>query len=429
MLKVLKFGGSSMADAKQFEKVKSIVQADPARRVVIVSAAGKRFSDDHKLTDLLYLCYAHLKYGVSCDSVFHMIRSRYIEIRDHLELNTDLETEFDALRRKMDAGISQDELVSRGEYFAAKLMADYLGYDFLDSELWLKFNLDGTVDQEKSYEILARMASGRRVVIPGFYGAMPDGSIKTFTRGGSDITGALAAAALDADVYENWTDVPGILTADPRIVKNPAPIASLSYPELQLLSGAGTQVLHESAVAPVRAAQIPLQILSTFAPELPGTRIGFEAGVGLEKTGVVGFAGRRAVSMLRVLFREAARADADTLVRACLAQRGVEVFHNSQGVEGLCLLLIAKPGQDALHAACDEVRRLLPGAQVKLRENLAALLALCRTTREVPKLAAAMESAGVPVHHLVQTPPGALFCVNDSQYETALRAAYALAFG
>ena len=160
MLKVLKFGGSSMADAKQFEKVKSIVQADPARRVVIVSAAGKRFSDDHKLTDLLYLCFAHLKYGVSCDSVFNMIRSRYIEIRDHLELKTDLETEFDALRRKMDAGISQDELVSRGEYFAAKLMADYLGYDFLDSELWLKFNLDGTVDQEKSYEILARMANG-----------------------------------------------------------------------------------------------------------------------------------------------------------------------------------------------------------------------------------------------------------------------------
>ena len=143
MLKVLKFGGSSMADAKQFEKVKSIVQADPERRVVIVSAAGKRFSDDHKLTDLLYLCYAHLKYGVSCYAVFDMIRSRYMEIRDDLGLKTDLETEFAALRKKMDAGISQDELVSRGEYFAAKLMADYLGYDFLDSELWLKFNLDG----------------------------------------------------------------------------------------------------------------------------------------------------------------------------------------------------------------------------------------------------------------------------------------------
>ena len=160
MLKVLKFGGSSMADAKQFEKVKSIVQADPGRRVVVVSAAGKRFSEDHKLTDLLYLCHAHLKYGVACDSVFDMIRSRYIEIRDDLGLKTDLESEFDALRKKMDAGISQDELVSRGEYFAARLMADYLGYDFLDSELWLKFNLDGTVDQDLTYETLARTASG-----------------------------------------------------------------------------------------------------------------------------------------------------------------------------------------------------------------------------------------------------------------------------
>ena len=228
MLKVLKFGGSSMADAKQFEKVKSIVQADPSRKVVVVSAAGKRFSDDHKLTDLLYLCHAHLKYGVACDSVFDMIRSRYMEIRDELGLKTDLESEFDALRKKMDKGISQDELVSRGEYFAARLMADYLGYDFLDSELWLRFKLDGTVDQEVSYEALSRAASGRRVVIPGFYGAMPDGSIKTFTRGGSDITGALAAAALDADVYENWTDVSGFLMADPRIVKDQLQIERIS---------------------------------------------------------------------------------------------------------------------------------------------------------------------------------------------------------
>ena len=273
MLKVLKFGGSSMADAKQFEKVKSIVQADPTRRVVIVSAAGKRFSDDHKLTDLLYLCYAHLKYGVSCDSVFDMIRSRYMEIRDDLGLKTDLETEFDALRRKMDAGISQDELVSRGEYFAAKLMADYLGYDFLDSELWLKFNLDGTVDQQKSYEILARAASGRRVVIPGFYGTMPDGTIKTFTRGGSDITGALAAAALDADVYENWTDVSGFLMADPRIVKDPLPIERITYSELRELSYIGAQVLHEGTIFPVREKNIPLNIRNTNQPDHPGTMI------------------------------------------------------------------------------------------------------------------------------------------------------------
>ena len=273
MLKVLKFGGSSMADAKQFEKVKSIVQADPSRKVVVVSAAGKRFSDDHKLTDLLYLCHAHLKYGVACDSVFDMIRSRYMEIRDELGLKTDLESEFDALRKKMDKGISQDELVSRGEYFAARLMADYLGYDCLDSELWLRFKLDGTVAQEVSYEALSRAASGRRVVIPGFYGARPDGSIKTFTRGGSDITGALAAAALDADVYENWTDVSGFLMADPRIVKDPLPIERITYSELRELSYIGAQVLHEGTIFPVREKNIPLNIRNTNAPNDPVTMI------------------------------------------------------------------------------------------------------------------------------------------------------------
>ena len=169
MLKVLKFGGSSMADAHQLEKVRSIVEADPARRVVVVSAAGKRFKDDHKITDLLYLCHAHLQYGVSCDGIFDMVRSRYLEIRDELGLSTPLEAEFDALRAKMDKGISADELVSRGEYFAARIMADCLGFDFLDSSLWLHFRMDGTVDQEASYQALVHAASGRKVVIPGFY--------------------------------------------------------------------------------------------------------------------------------------------------------------------------------------------------------------------------------------------------------------------
>ena len=173
-----------MADAAQFEKVRSIVTSDESRRVVVVSAAGKRYKDDHKVTDLLYLCYAHLQYGVSCDGIYQMICDRYLSIRDELGLRTDLEGEFAALRRKMDQGISQDELVSRGEYFAAKLMADYLGFDFLDSTMWLKFRLDGSVDQEASYEALQHAASGRRVVMPGFYGVMPDGAIKTFTRGG-----------------------------------------------------------------------------------------------------------------------------------------------------------------------------------------------------------------------------------------------------
>ena len=173
MLKVAKFGGSSMADAKQFEKVRNIVRADPARKVIVVSASGKRSADDHKLTDLLYLCYAHLQYGVSCDAIFQMICDRYIAIRDECGLNVDIEAELDVLRRQMRAGISEEELVSRGEYFSALLMADYLGYSFLDAELWVRFQFDGSIDKEASYAELRRLADGRNVVIPGFYGVTP----------------------------------------------------------------------------------------------------------------------------------------------------------------------------------------------------------------------------------------------------------------
>ena len=302
MLKVLKFGGSSMADEKQFAKVRDIVRADDSRRVVVVSAAGKRDKNDHKITDLLYLCHAHLQYGVSCDGIYDMIRSRYVAIRDALGLKTPLEAEFAALREKMDKGISADELVSRGEYFAAELMADYLGFDFLDSSLWLKFKLDGTVDQEASYENLRRAASGRRVVIPGFYGAMPDGSVHTFSRGGSDITGALAAAALDADVYENWTDVSGFLMADPKIVKDPKPIERITYAELRELSYIGAQVLHEGTVSPVREKNIPLNIRNTNQPEHPGTMIRetFEESETERTSGsmITGIAGKKGFSVI-----------------------------------------------------------------------------------------------------------------------------------
>ncbi|MFQ9429368.1 MAG: hypothetical protein ACLR1M_12575 [Oscillospiraceae bacterium] len=250
MLKVLKFGGSSLADAQQFAKVKAIVEADESRRVVIVSAPGKRFSGDHKITDLLYLCAAHIKYGVSCEEIFDMIRTRYLEIAHDCGLKLDLNLDFDALWAKMQEGIEKDELASRGEYFSARLMAEYLGYEFLDAAEWVKFRFDGTVDTDATYEALRRAAGDRSVVIPGFYGVMPDGRIRTFSRGGSDITGALAAAALDADVYENWTDVSGILMADPRIVDDPAPIRHLTYGELRELSYIGAQVLHEGTIFP-----------------------------------------------------------------------------------------------------------------------------------------------------------------------------------
>ena len=242
-----------MADAGQYRKIRDILLANPERKVVVVSAAGKRGKDDHKITDLLYLCYAHSQYGVDCDRVFDMIASRYLEIRSELGLDVEIETDLAELKKRIDKkSISQDELVSRGEYFSAKLLAAFLDFQFIDSADWVKFRMDGTVDQDSTYEALRSQVFGRGVVIPGFYGLMPDGHIKTFSRGGSDITGALAAAALDADVYENWTDVSGILMADPRIVDDPQAIPEVTYDELRELSYSGAQVLHEGSIFPVR---------------------------------------------------------------------------------------------------------------------------------------------------------------------------------
>ena len=209
MLKVTKFGGSSMADAGQYQKVRNILMADPERRVVVVSAAGKRFSKDHKITDLLYLCYSHTKYGVPCDPIFDMVVSRYCQIRDELGIRLDLEADFAALKARIDKKeVTREELVSRGEYYSARLMAAYLGFRFVDATEWVKFNMDGNVNMEVSYQALREHGwVGKGIVTPGFYGVMPGGAIHTFSRGGSDITGSLAAAALDAEVYENWTYV------------------------------------------------------------------------------------------------------------------------------------------------------------------------------------------------------------------------------
>lgn len=434
MLKVLKFGGSSMADAKQFEKVKSIVQADPSRKVVIVSAAGKRFSDDHKLTDLLYLCHAHLKYGVACDNVFDMIRSRYMEIRDELGLKTDLETEFDALRRKMDKGISQDELVSRGEYFAARLMADYLGYDFLDSELWLRFKLDGTVDQEVSYEALSRAASGRRVVIPGFYGTMPDGSIKTFTRGGSDITGALAAAALDADVYENWTDVSGFLMADPRIVKDPLPIERITYSELRELSYIGAQVLHEGTIFPVREKNIPLNIRNTNQPDHPGTMIRESFDEPEEKADssfITGIAGRKDFSVITIT-KNGMSNEAGVLRRVLeiLEKYQLVVEYLPSGIDSVSLVVAADKLRPCQYQILGEIQKALKPDTIHVTEDMAIVAAVGRKMAFKPgisgKIFAALGENGINIRMITQGPEelNIIVGVDNKDFAGAIRVLY-----
>ena len=433
MLKVLKFGGSSMADATQFAKVKSIVESDESRRVVVVSAAGKRFKDDHKLTDLLYLCHAHLKYGVSCDSVYQMIVDRYTAIRDELHLNVDLESEFAALRRKMDKGISQDELVSRGEFFAAKLMAAYLGFAFLDSELWLKFKLDGSVDQEATYEALRHAAEGRKVVIPGFYGTMPDGSIKTFSRGGSDITGALAAAALDADVYENWTDVSGFLMADPKIVPNPEPIERITYSELRELSYIGAQVLHEGTIFPVREKNIPLNIRNTNQPDHPGTMIR-ESFEEVEMPGdrfITGIAGKKDFSVITVT-KNGMSSELGILrqMLEVLEKYQVNVEYLPSGIDSVSLVVASDKAQPCLYQMMGDLQKAVKPDSIHVTDNMAIVAAVGRKMAFKPgisgKIFATLGENGINIRMITQGPEelNIIVGVDNKDFASAIRVLY-----
>lgn len=391
MLKVLKFGGSSMASAAQYAKVKAIVEEDASRTVVVVSAAGKRNKEDHKITDLLYLCHAHMKYGVSCDSVFGMISRRYLEIRDELGLKTDLEGELDRIRADMENGLSEAALASRGEYLSALLMADYLGFDFVDATSWLRFRMDGTVDKEWSYEALRTIAKDRRIVIPGFYGAMADGSIRTFTRGGSDITGALAAAALDADVYENWTDVSGILMADPRIVENPEPIPRVTYTELRELSYLGAQVLHEDTIFPVAEKNIPLNIRNTNDPAHPGTiimeRFDEDDAPADERRFITGIAGKKDYSVVSVSKRGlSSEIGAVRKVFEIFENNGLAVEYTPNGIDTFSLVVSGSKLEKVVHNVVAQLEEKLAPDEIQITKDLAVVAAVGRRMADRPEI-------------------------------------------
>ena len=433
MLKVTKFGGSSMADAGQYRKVKDIVFADRERRVVIVSAAGKRFSGDHKLTDLLYLCHAHMQYGVACDSVFEMITSRYLEIRDELGLELDLEREFDELKQRLDSkNISQDELVSRGEYFSAKLMAACLGFAFVDSADWVKFNLDGTVDKKNSYAALRELAMGKKIVIPGFYGVMPNGTIRTFSRGGSDITGALAAAALDADVYENWTDVSGILMADPRIVENPQAIPEVTYDELRELSYSGAQVLHEGTIFPVREKNIPLNIRNTNAPEDPGTMIRekFHTDADPERF-ITGITGKKDFTIISMSKRGLSN-EVGTLrkVLSVLERHNVSVDYVPNGIDSVSVVIATEAIAPCLYTVLSEIQQDVKPDKLQVHDQIAVVAAVGRRMAFRPgisgKVFAALGKAGINIRMINQGPDelNIILGVDNRDFAEAIRILY-----
>lgn len=300
-LKVVKFGGSSLADADHFRQVASIIKADPARRFVVPSAPGKRYGDDTKVTDMLYRCYDMIRNNENIDEYYSLICDRYNEIIKDLGMDFDITGELEYVKSAMQHRSGSDFAASRGEYLNGLILAKYLKYDFVDAENVIFFKDNGVFDQEKTNEAMrAELMQHKTAVIPGFYGAMPNGTIKTFSRGGSDITGSIVARAVEADLYENWTDVSGFMMADPRIVSSPAAIDVITYRELRELSYMGATVLHEDAIFPVRYAGIPINIKNTNAPDDMGTMIVAESSEFDAKRIITGIAGKKGFSVITI---------------------------------------------------------------------------------------------------------------------------------
>ena len=300
-MKVVKFGGSSLADANQFRRVAAIVKADPARRYVVASAPGKRFKDDDKVTDMLYHCYELVRQGKDIGEYYSKICDRYNSIIEELGLDFNISGELDYIRNAIEHYSGRDFAASRGEYLNSLILAKYLKFDFIDAESVIFFRENGTFDEEKTNTVMREeLKKHQYAVIPGFYGVMPNGTIKTFSRGGSDITGSIVARAAEAELYENWTDVSGCLMADPRIVDNPLPIKTITYRELRELSYMGASVLHEDAIFPVRYAGIPINIRNTNDPAAPGTMIVSATSEYDAEHIITGVAGRRGFSVINI---------------------------------------------------------------------------------------------------------------------------------
>ena len=353
---VCKFGGSSVADENQIKKVKAILDEDKNRKVAIVSAPGKRNKEDRKITDMLYECNSLVQQDRSCKRVFAEIGKRYLDIAAALKLDTKkLTLALDDVRRKIDAGSGTDYAASRGEYLSALLISEYLGWEFVDAADYIVINPDGTVNPI-SYERLAtRLSTGSKYVIPGFYGASPEGVIKTFSRGGSDISGAIAARAVGAELYENWTDVSGMYSADPRVVENARVIPELTYVQVRELSDVGASVFHEEAIAPVIPVKIPLTIKNTTRPQDPGTLISADA----DPRGLIGVSGKTGYSRLKLrklmMFKKPGMRHA---LLTILHLYGVRPSYSLFGIDSIVWLFESKMATDTvLTSMCERLKK------------------------------------------------------------------------
>ena len=380
MLKVAKFGGSSLADAVQFRKAAEIVKSDSTRRYVVASAPGKRDSHDEKVTDLLLQCYYLAKEKKNIDEIFERICSRYRDIIAGLGLDYSLEEDFSSIKTAVLHRVGRHYVASRGEYLNAKILAKYLGFAFIDAEECIFFDEKNRFIPDKTEETMRNILSLHEfAVIPGFYGINTEGSIRTFSRGGSDITGSIVAAAAGADIYENWTDVSGMLMADPRIIKDPLPIPEITYRELRELSYMGATVLHEDAIFPVRKAGIPINIRNTNDPDAPGTMIVPKATTNEVETIITGVAGKKGITAIHV---EKDMMNSEVgfgrKVLEVLENHNVPFEHLPSGIDTMSVLVTSKSIEECKGAITAEMVKAVNPDSITLVENLALIAVVGR---------------------------------------------------
>ncbi len=430
---VCKFGGSSVADSNQFKKVRSIVESDPRRSIIVPSAPGKRVSSEAKLTDLLYLSHEMASIGTDFSGPFSMIKSRFLEIEKELGLPSTLEEALDALRKELLDGCSRDFVASRGEFLNGLLMAQYLEATFLDPKDCVFINASGTVEPT-TYEVLGKLLADKtkRYVIPGFYGVDAKGRVKTFSRGGSDISGAIAARAADAELYENWTDVSGLLMADPRIVDNPRPMEEVTYREIRELSYMGASVFHDEAILPVRQVGIPICIKNTNAPDHPGTRIVPKLSPRVEAaTEIAGIAGKRSFSMV-CLEKSLMNKEVGFAQRALavLERNGVSFEHCPSSIDGFNIIIEKSQLGDKADVIVEEIQRQVSPDKIELVPELALIAivgeGMSNQIGTAAKAFCALRDAGVNVRVINQgaSELNIIVGVVPNDYENAVRALY-----
>ena len=430
MKKVVKFGGSSLASAEQFKKVGAIIRADGTRRYVVPSAPGKRFSEDTKVTDLLYACYRAANEEIF-QKVLAEIKSRYQEIIDGLELSLSLEEDFKILEDNFRKQIGEEYAASRGEYLNGKIMAAYLGYTFVDPAEMIRFDGNGQFDAEITEALVAkRLKDVTEAVVPGFYGAKENGEIKTFSRGGSDITGSIIAGALDVELYENWTDVSGVMVTDPRIIPNPKSIDTITYRELRELSYMGATVLHEDAIFPVRKAGIPINIKNTNVPEEAGPMIGEDTCKTPPYT-ITGMAGKKGFCSL---FIEKSMMNAEIgfgrKVLQVLEEQGISFEHIPSGIDTMTIYIHQDEFAEKEQQVISGIHRAVNPDYMELETDLALIAIVGRGMRSnrgtAARIFAALAHANINVRMIDQgsSELNVIVGVKDEDFEPAIRAIY-----